>query len=58
MKDKEQQKSIVWNQIRNKKQEIKNTEEKLNKLNNELKELTNKYSVLCSKEDLDIILNL
>ena len=58
MKDKEQQKSIIWNQIQNKKQEIKDTEKKLNKLNSELKELTNKYSGLCSEDDLNIILNL
>lgn len=58
MKDKEQQKSIIWNQIQNKKQEIKDTEKKLNELNSELKELTNKYSGLCAEDDLNIILNL
>lgn len=58
MEDKEQQKSIIYNQIQSKKQEIKDTEKKLNELNKELKELTNKYSGLCSEDDLDIILNL
>lgn len=58
MEDKEQQKSIIYNQIQSKKQEIKNTEAKLNKLNRELKELTNTYSVLFSEDDIYTILNV